>query len=289
MQIDDTPCFPLPALLHVCHQAIPYAHPVRTLRHVVTPRWFAPRTQPPHEGDERHLHLLYEAQICLAGQAWFTMEHPQQIGPGSVTLVPPGGEHAWQTDDEGCLFLWAGFSIEPAVRVYEPAQWPVWPTVLQDVSILLEERRLGLRGWAERAGMRLTLLLARVLTLADLHSQHQAVGMATDGFRREVQRYCDMYFDRPVRIEHLAQYFQMSPRTFSRRVQQCLGTTVRDLLQQHRLQHATWLLTNSALPIQDIAGQCGLPNAAHFCHLFRRAYGMSPTDYRKYSHVSRVS
>jgi AraC-like DNA-binding protein len=54
-------------------------------------------------------------------------------------------------------------------------------------------------------------------------------------------------------------------------------------LWQARLERAGLLLRTRGAhdsSIQEIAWQCGFTTAAHFSRLFKRQYGVSPSDFR---------
>ncbi len=48
-----------------------------------------------------------------------------------------------------------------------------------------------------------------------------------------------------------------------------------------RLDRAAKLLTMSAdLPVKDISGMCGFEDPNYFAKVFRRGFGVSPTEFR---------
>ncbi len=62
------------------------------------------------------------------------------------------------------------------------------------------------------------------------------------------------------------------------------GTTVASWIRQRRLERCRRDLADpilDALPVSAIAARWGLPDAAHFSRLFRRAYGQPPAEYRR--------
>ncbi|RYZ69583.1 MAG: AraC family transcriptional regulator, partial [Proteobacteria bacterium] len=52
-------------------------------------------------------------------------------------------------------------------------------------------------------------------------------------------------------------------------------------LRHLRLQHAQQLLANRSLPVADIARLCGFKGATPFGRAFKKAFGVSPVDFRK--------
>lgn len=62
------------------------------------------------------------------------------------------------------------------------------------------------------------------------------------------------------------------------------GTTVSGWVRQRRLERCRLDLTDPALharSVSDVAARWGLPDPTHFSRLFRRAYGLPPSEYRR--------
>lgn len=59
------------------------------------------------------------------------------------------------------------------------------------------------------------------------------------------------------------------------------NSSVSEFVKQRRLDKACELLENTALPVNKIAEKCGIGDYNYFSKLFRRAFGISPSDYRK--------
>lgn len=73
----------------------------------------------------------------------------------------------------------------------------------------------------------------------------------------------------------------MSERTFARRFAAETGTTPHKWLTQQRVLAARSLLEESDLPIEQIAARVGFNSAVVLRDHFRRAVGVSPSDYRR--------
>ncbi|PJI92962.1 AraC family transcriptional regulator [Yoonia maricola] len=67
----------------------------------------------------------------------------------------------------------------------------------------------------------------------------------------------------------------------SRMMRKHLGQTPSDYVNNIRMQHAARVLTTDNEAISDIAADCGIPNMSHFHKLFRKAYGITPLQYRQ--------
>ena len=65
-------------------------------------------------------------------------------------------------------------------------------------------------------------------------------------------------------------------------IRQCSkGETVDDFINRYRLEHVARLLKTTDDPIAIIGELSGIPSRATLAQLFRNAYGMTPTEYRK--------
>lgn len=76
-----------------------------------------------------------------------------------------------------------------------------------------------------------------------------------------------------------AQHMCMSPRTLKRRLR-AHGVSFRQLLDRARYSHATRLLADPELTVEQVAFQVGYSSLANFSRAFRRWAGSSPGAFR---------
>lgn len=81
-------------------------------------------------------------------------------------------------------------------------------------------------------------------------------------------------------IEDVASHVSLSASHFSRLFKSVTGSSYTDYLTSVRLQHAQILLGTSSLSISEIAGKIGISNGNYLCTLFKKIYGIAPSDYR---------
>ena len=60
-----------------------------------------------------------------------------------------------------------------------------------------------------------------------------------------------------------------------------LSASVRDIILRTKLERVRSLLEESNLSIGEIAAQCGNMNESHLAVLFKKATGLSMSDYRR--------
>jgi AraC family transcriptional regulator of adaptative response / DNA-3-methyladenine glycosylase II len=82
-------------------------------------------------------------------------------------------------------------------------------------------------------------------------------------------------------LEEIAAQFELSSRQIRRIVQQEFGVSPMELVLTRRLLLAKQLLTETGLPIIDVAFASGFGSLRRFNDAFSRRYGMPPTRLRK--------
>jgi AraC family transcriptional regulator of adaptative response / DNA-3-methyladenine glycosylase II len=88
-------------------------------------------------------------------------------------------------------------------------------------------------------------------------------------------------FDEKAGLEEIADQFELSSRQIRRIVRNELGVPPIQLLLTRRLLLAKQLLTETALPITEVAFASGFSSLRRFNDAFNRRYGMPPTRLRR--------
>jgi AraC family transcriptional regulator, regulatory protein of adaptative response / DNA-3-methyladenine glycosylase II len=96
-----------------------------------------------------------------------------------------------------------------------------------------------------------------------------------------VQRLEEGALDEKTGLEQIADQFELSSRQIRRIIQKELGVPPIQLLLTRRLLLAKQLLTDTALPITEIAFASGFSSLRRFNDAFNTRYGMPPTRLRK--------
>jgi AraC family transcriptional regulator of adaptative response / DNA-3-methyladenine glycosylase II len=99
--------------------------------------------------------------------------------------------------------------------------------------------------------------------------------------RAIVQRLEEGHLDEKAGLEDIAAEFELSSRQIRRIVHTELGVPPIQLLLTRRLLLAKQLLTETTLPVTEIAFASGFSSLRRFNDAFTRRYGMPPTRLRK--------
>ena len=96
-----------------------------------------------------------------------------------------------------------------------------------------------------------------------------------------VQRLEEGQLDDKAGLEEIADQFELSSRQIRRIVQKELGVPPIQLLLTRRLLLAKQLLTDTRLPVTEVAFASGFSSLRRFNDAFNRRYGLAPTRLRK--------
>lgn len=112
------------------------------------------------------------------------------------------------------------------------------------------------------------------------HRQAHFPGEIRDSRIRKAVLLMQQNLADPIPLTELARSLNISPRHLVRAFRGELHLRPSDYARQLRLQHGLWLLSNTDLPVAQIASECGFADASHFSRWCRSAFGRSPTDLR---------
>ena len=91
------------------------------------------------------------------------------------------------------------------------------------------------------------------------------------------------HLDLDLSVDAVAGEVGISRRHLERLFRACLDRGVTSELQRKRLAVFHELLTTTDMPISELAPSVGFRTMVHLRRSFRRAYGMSPQQYRSAS------
>lgn len=82
-------------------------------------------------------------------------------------------------------------------------------------------------------------------------------------------------------LNEIAREFHFSPEHCSRLIKQHTGKSFTKIQQNIRFSKACFFLENTNSTIAEISGLVGYKNVEHFNRLFKKIYGITPSQYRK--------
>lgn len=165
---------------------------------------------------------------------------------------------------------------------------PLYQEDPEHAQILLEIREafsLSDQDWGYEFRLReaLTKIWLKLFEIARPEIERGGTGEGDDQIKM-MMAYIHEHYRELVSVEQLAQAVHISKRACFRTFREKLRMTPGEYLQSCRLQKACQLLAKTKEPVTRIAYHCGFGSGSYFGMVFRKAYGCSPSEYRKFWH-----
>jgi transcriptional regulator GlxA family with amidase domain len=117
--------------------------------------------------------------------------------------------------------------------------------------------------------------------LLDLISQPLSISEQIDKRILLAKTFIDDHIATNVSLAQVAMVAHLSIRQLSHLFKEQLGFTPLHYLREQRMKQALTLLTQSNLPVSDIAEAVGYQNLSAFSDRFNKHFGRSPRTYRQ--------
>ncbi len=98
---------------------------------------------------------------------------------------------------------------------------------------------------------------------------------------RNVKRYIEENLSFGTDSKHIATAFHYNPRYLYRLFKKETGLSLGEYILSRRLKRAKHLLKETSHTVLEISTEIGFNNVTYFNKLFKSAFGMTPTAYRK--------
>lgn len=125
--------------------------------------------------------------------------------------------------------------------------------------------------------------------LRDLCEAVRKTREETEGCSAEtkaVLEYIYLHISDEIRMEDLTDMTGYSRSHISAAFKEDTGRTISSYIAQKRCEKAGELLSSTSLSVQDIALRVGYPDNNYFIKVFKKQFGMTPTDFRKKKEIS---
>jgi AraC-like DNA-binding protein len=155
------------------------------------------------------------------------------------------------------------------------ARQAVWDKVIASIETELAAREEGYR---QAALAHLTLLLIDVARLAvDVVGDLRRSG---EPLLADVFTVIDRRLHEPLSLRDVAAELGMTPGHLTTVVRRRTGRTVQEWIIERRMAEARNLLSDTELPVAEIARRVGMSDPGYFSRQFRRIHGASPREWR---------
>jgi AraC-like DNA-binding protein len=241
----------------------------------------------PGDAPFAEVHARFSLSFVRAGSFGYRSgRRAGELVPGSVLVGRRGDEYVCTHDHvhgDECLSI----QLEPAAAEalgVSPGRWVSGP--IEPVADLVVMGELAQAAASGRSDLGLDeaawLFAARWAELVSGRSPSPAVVAPRDRRRAvEAALWIDEHAAEEIDLEAMAGRAALSPYHFLRIFRMVLGVTPHQFLLRARLRRAARLLSESALPVTEVALESGFADLSNFVRTFHRAAGISPGGFRK--------
>jgi AraC family transcriptional regulator, transcriptional activator of pobA len=151
----------------------------------------------------------------------------------------------------------------------------LWDSMIGSIETELAARNEGYR---QAALAHLTLLLIDIARLAgDVVGDLRRSG---EPLLAEVFTVIDRHLGDTLSLRDVARELGVTPGHLTTVVRRRTGRTVQEWIIERRMAEARSLLSDTELPVGEVARRIGMADPGYFSRLFRRTHGASPREWR---------
>lgn len=256
--------------------------------------------------DSYHCHDHLELAYIMSGSGKYYIEGEMyDVREGDLLILNPGVKHQAQPAGEGEIpttefFIGAadiqfpnyprnylpvpkgGYIMHPTVELRRKIA-RICTSMETENKVFREGRYVMLKAYL----MQMILLIFREQCKPASSSE----GYAFESVNKnrvvdKIISYFQDHYSEKISLDHIAENMYLSPFYISKIFKSETGDTPINYLINIRLERAKILLENGDNgSIQEIAAMVGYDDAYHFSKLFKKRYGMSPSEARKRSNL----
>lgn len=251
-----------------------------------------------------HSHDYFEFFMVHRGTAVHRVNGARRnLVRGSVVLLRPDDHHYYSdmspdfeiinmlipSETIHALFdyLGAGFDSRRFVSGKSPPAAEVSPAVFKTLVAEMEKLVLSKRLLKERSDAYFRITLMNVLVAC--------FPLGPTGGHIDLPvwlRWLALQMMKPENFTEGVKAMQrLSGRTaehLSRSCRRYLHCSPTEFVNELRLEHTARAILESNEKIVDICGEAGFDSLSHYYHLFKRKYGMAPSEFRKHAGAHRL-
>jgi AraC-like DNA-binding protein len=174
------------------------------------------------------------------------------------------------------LYLTHQLSRVSSIHRWTLGQLSSWESVYTDIGRMASRPP---RWFQYRLQAMLMDLTARVMQLYDF-SHMQAVDIVFEQLQPAISYMEEKLLENP-KLEELAKVVHLAPNYFHRKFTLTFAMTPLAYMLRRRLDLARQLLLSTDMTVKQIAHQSGFDSQFYLSRVFKREYGISPSEFRK--------
>lgn len=203
--------------------------------------------------------------------------HDYRIGPGEMFVIPPYAETFYKADSEKPWeYIWVGFTASEDL-----------PAKLPDVILCPEALRVfsDMKNCERLSTGRSAFLCARIWELFSLLLQNEKA--PADYIETALDCIHSEYMNK-LTVADIARRLNLDRTYFSTQFKKRVGVSPKKYLLDYRMGIAAALMIENGQNVSVAAYSTGYTDVFVFSKMFKRHYGISPTEYKKNAERKRM-
>jgi AraC-like DNA-binding protein len=209
-----------------------------------------------------------------------------KLRPGESFLVLVPHNHCyWVEKGDKWEFFWISTNGTEALRIHEAvlnAHGPILHLKSNCIDKLASCVLRLVQGKAETPGEASAIAYEAAMALYDGAFGPSERLLDSENAINRAMQYVSTNLGSQLPVDILAGVAGLSRAHFSRSFANLTGLAPAEYVMQQRMKRAAKLLTtNRELPVKEIAALVGMLDNNYFSKVFRRSYGVTPTEFRE--------
>ena len=245
--------------------------------------------------DRLHFHSFYEMSVIYEGRTDYLVNgNSFSLRNHSVHLVRPSDYHK-QLTAEGEYFRYFNIMFSPefvpedTLAQIEKDSVPLcanvneteWKDMLKLVKTVYNEFRRAPDDPLTKILFRSTVENICVYLLRHIQTEKCAYEDSSYEPLRRAISFIHKNYREDLKLSDVAAQAGLSPTYFSAVFHKYIGTSFCHYLTDYRIQAAEKYLRSSDLSLKVIASVCGFTSYSHFVTVFKKYYGVSPSERKR--------
>ena len=250
-----------------------------------------------------HSQASWELSCVIAGEGTRLLSDVSEpFAEGEVVMIPSGVQHCWyfnkdKTDKNGnieniTIFFNADFLKNVALCFPEFSEHVKQLVESPNAIVFSGEVRnriysLMVRMRDESSEKRVLTFMEILLIISEDRTGRVIVNTKprSKGEVRmsQIRSFVNCNYGREISIDEVVAHVGMNKSAFCTFIKKETGMTFTNYVNEIRLNLAAASLKDTELPISEIGVSVGLTDTPYFCRIFKRKFGMTPTEYKRKS------
>ncbi len=257
-----------------------------------------------------HKHTDFELSYIMNGEGVYHFADGEcKISQGDLFVIGSNQVHCITQVDESSPIMLLNVQFEPRM-IWSPGSGTIGEEYLElfngkyekldrqseyYASIADKMLKIQTEAYAKKAGYHIMIksYLAEIFALL---MRNYGEVCKSDKAKINVDRlmcmdravtYINEHLSEPLTLEGIARVSGLSRTYFSSVFTALNGLKPWDYITIKRIEKSKAVLSESDIPIIDVALKCGYENISNFNRMFRRIVGISPSEYRKQKRLKK--